>query len=51
MPGATASSRRAPPAAPLKLLVPEGETVPEGSAFSASTPPTREIYEDGWVVR
>ena len=52
MPAATASSRRAPPAAPIKLLVREGEPMPRGQRASrASTPPTRGSIEDGWLVR
>ena len=34
----------------IKLLVREGETVPEGRAFVRFAPDHTRIYEDGWVV-
>ena len=35
----------------IRVLVPEGESVPEGSAHVAFDPAHTQIYEDGWMVR
>src|SRR5262245_18936888 len=35
----------------IKLLVREGETVPEGRGFVHFAPDHTRLYEDGWVVR
>ena len=34
----------------IKLLVKEGETVPEGSTFLAFDPGHTQVYEDGWMA-
>jgi glycerol transport system ATP-binding protein len=34
----------------IKLLVKEGETVPEGSTFLAFDPDHTQVYEDGWMA-
>ena len=35
----------------IKLLVREGETVPQGSAIVRFDPAHTRVYQDGWVVR
>jgi glycerol transport system ATP-binding protein len=34
----------------IKLLVPEGETIPSGKVKLAFDPPHTQIYADGWIV-
>ena len=34
----------------IKLLVPEGDPIPEGRAHLAFDPPHTQVYENGWVV-
>jgi hypothetical protein len=34
----------------IKLLVKEGETVPEGSTFLSFDPGYTQVYEDGWMA-
>ncbi len=34
----------------IKILVPEGETVPEGSAFVTFDPKRTRLYADGWLA-
>ena len=37
-------------ARPVKLLVPDGETIPEGKAFLAFDPAYTQVYDGGWMV-
>jgi glycerol transport system ATP-binding protein len=34
----------------IKLLVKEGESVPEGRTFLAFDPSHTQVYEDGWMA-
>ena len=34
----------------IKLLVPEGQAIPEGEVHLAFDPKHTQIYEDGWMV-
>ena len=34
----------------IKLLVPEGDEIPEGHAHLAFDPAHTQVYENGWIV-
>jgi glycerol transport system ATP-binding protein len=35
---------------PVKLIVPEGEPIPESTAHLAFDPPHTQVYADGWLA-
>ena len=50
MPAASASSRRKAKGHTVKLLVKEGDAVPEGRTHLAFDPSHTQVYEDGWMA-
>ena len=50
MPDATASSRPTHGGHTIKMLVPEDEAIPQGSAHLRFAPERTQIYENGWMV-